>query len=53
MRLFRRSGSDAGFVGIVSSDEEPDDGAVGFDAEGAVVVIDADGPEGADALEVK
>lgn len=37
----------------MAADEEPDDGAVGFDAEGAVVVIDADRPEGADALEVE
>ena len=37
----------------MAANKEPDDGAVGFDAEGAVGVIDADGPEGADTLEVK
>lgn len=52
-RFYGLHGLQTRFVGIVAADKKPDDGAFGFDAEGAVVVIDADGPEGADALEVK
>ena len=37
----------------MATDEEPDDGTIGFDTEGSVVVINADGPEGADAFEVE
>lgn len=49
----RRRCSDSLLVGIVSADEEPDDGAVFFDAEGAVAVVNANRPIGTDALEVK
>jgi hypothetical protein len=50
---FRWQSLKASFVGIVAADEKPDNRAIRLDAEGAVVVIDANGPEGADALEVK
>ena len=45
--------SDLPFIGLVTTDEEPVDGALVFDAEGAVGVVHPDGPVAAHALEVE
>ncbi len=48
-----RAVSDAFFVFVVGADEEPDEGAVGFDAQGAVSVIDPHRPVAPDLFEPK